>query len=221
MSKATALRRAKEKAYGETFRCPGGALALDFCNSGQGFRSPRREEWLSTFDDLLDWLEAAGELAERQVTRFRDAAATSPEAAASVLARAIGLREALFRIFDAWTAGREPQEADLAQLGSEHARTRPYARLTWKGGAYVWTLDASASALDALLHPIVESALHLLTSGKLSRLKQCGNATCFWLFLDETKNRSRRWCEMASCGNLLKVRRHREKARGAGGREAA
>ena len=65
------------------------------------------------------------------------------------------------------------------------------------------------------MQPLVESAVSLLTSAKLERLRRCGNSTCYWLFIDETKNHSRRWCEMASCGNVLKVRRHREKARSA------
>jgi predicted RNA-binding Zn ribbon-like protein len=52
-----------------------------------------------------------------------------------------------------------------------------------------------------------------MTSERMKRLRRCGNSTCYWLFLDETKNCSRRWCEMASCGNLMKVRRHRERHR--------
>src|SRR3979490_145860 len=65
------------------------------------------------------------------------------------------------------------------------------------------------------MQPLVESAVSLLTSAKLERLRRCGNSTCYWLFIDETRNHSRRWCEMASCGNVVKVRRHREKARSA------
>ena len=62
-----------------------------------------------------------------------------------------------------------------------------------------------------MLQPILQSAADLLTSEALARLRRCGNPTCSWLFIDETRNRSRRWCEMASCGNVLKVRRHRER----------
>ncbi|TMH85003.1 MAG: hypothetical protein E6H45_10130, partial [Betaproteobacteria bacterium] len=76
-------------------------------------------------------------------------------------------------------------------------------------------VSLSAAALDAAMQPLVESAVGLLTSAKLERLRRCGNSTCYWLFIDETKNHSRRWCEMASCGNVVKVRRHREKARSA------
>lgn len=215
MRASTPFQRARGKLYAETFRCRGGALCLDFCNSGQGFRSPRAAEWIVAFDDLVDWLEAAGAIAQRQAARFRQAAAKSPEAAAEVRARAIRVREALFRVLVAKTRGQTAGREDLACIEAEDARAKPFARLSWNGEAYAWSLDPSASVLDAALQPIVESAVHLLASGKLSRLRRCGNATCFWLFLDETKNRSRRWCEMASCGNVVKVRRHREKLRSA------
>lgn len=215
MRASTPFQRARGKRYAETFRCRGGALCLDFCNSGQGFRSPRVEEWIVNFDDLVDWLEAAGAMTQGQAVRFRQAAAKSPEAAAEVRARAIRFREALFRVLEAKTKDQTAGRGDLACIETEDARAKTFARLSWNGEAYSWSLDPSASVLDAALQPIVESAMHLLASEKLSRLRRCGNATCFWMFLDETKNGSRRWCEMASCGNLLKVRRHREKLRGA------
>lgn len=211
----TPFQRAKGKPYAETFRCPGGALCLDFCNSGQGYRSPRAAEWIVTFDDLVAWLEAAGAIAQKQAARFRDAAVKSPAAAAEVQARAIRLREALYRVLEAKTKDQAARHEDLASIEAEDARVKPFTRLTWNGETYSWSLDPSTSILDAAMQPIVESAVRLLASDKLSRLGRCGNETCFWLFLDETRNRSRRWCEMASCGNLLKVRRHREKLRGA------
>lgn len=213
MRASTPFRQAKGKRYSETFRCPGGALCLDFCNSGQDFRSPRGIEWIVGFDDLLDWLEVAKAMTSAQAARIRHAAAESSAAGSDVWARAIRIREALFRVLDARAAGRTARREDLALIEAEHLRAMSFARLSWNGEAFAWSLDSSASAPDAALQPIVESALRLLTSGSLARLRRCGNSTCFWLFLDETRNRSRRWCEMASCGNLLKVRRHREKAR--------
>ncbi len=213
MRASTPFQRAKGKRYSETFRCPGGALCLDFCNSGQGFRSPSGMEWIVGFDDLLDWLEATKAMASAQAARIRHAAAESSAAGPDVWARAIRIREALFRVLDARATGRTAPREDLALIEAEYARAMSFARLAWNGEAFAWSLDSSASAPDAALQPIVESAVRLLTSDSLARLRRCGNSTCFWLFLDETRNRSRRWCEMASCGNLLKVRRHREKAR--------
>src|ERR1700694_3918961 len=87
-----AYARTKGKRYAETFRCPGGALCLDFCNSGQGARA-RREEWITGFADLIDWLEAAGAVSKAQAAKLRAAAARSPQTAQQFWARAIALRE--------------------------------------------------------------------------------------------------------------------------------
>src|SRR5436190_10903764 len=215
MTGSTAFQRGKGKPYAETFRCPGGALCLDFCNSGQNARGPSGAEWITGFPDLVDWLEAAEAITRDQAAWLRRAAAASPRAAAQVWGRAIKFREALFRVLNAKAQGDAVAREDLSIIEAEHARAVSFARLAWTGEGYTWSLDPSAAALDAAMQPLVESAVGLLTSAKLERLRRCGKSTCYWLFIDETKNHSRRWCEMASCGNVLKVRRHREKARSA------
>jgi predicted RNA-binding Zn ribbon-like protein len=204
-----AYARTKGKRYAETFRCPGGALCLDFCNSGQGIRGSREEEWIPTFADLVDWLEAAEALTESQALGLRAGGAEAPQAAQQLFKRAIAFREALARVLLARTEGRAAAGEDLRIIDAQYARTAPFARLAATPEGFAWSLDAADSTLDAALRPIVESAVGLLTSSKLARLRRCGSPTCYWLFLDETKNCSRRWCEMASCGNLMKVRRHR------------
>jgi predicted RNA-binding Zn ribbon-like protein len=211
---STAFQRSKGKLYAETFRCPGGALCLDFCNSGGGARraSP---EWIPGFSDLIDWLEAAEAVTAGQAARLRRAGAASPRAATQVWGRATKFREALFRVLNAKAEGGNVAREDLSTIEAEHARAVSFARLSWTGEGYAWSLDPSSSALDAAMQPLVESAVSLLTSAKLERLRRCGNSTCYWLFIDDTRNHSRRWCEMASCGNVAKVRRHREKARSA------
>ena len=203
-----AYARTKGKRYAETFRCPGGILCLDFCNSGQGIRGSQ-EEWIPTYADLVDWLEAAGALTESQALRLRTGGAEAPQAAQQLFERAIAFREALARVLLARTEGRAAAREDLRIIDAEYAHTARFARLSSTAEGFAWSLDAANSALDAALRPIVESAVGLLTSSKLARLRRCGSPTCYWLFLDETKNCSRRWCEMASCGNLMKVRRHR------------
>jgi len=204
-----AYARTKGKRYAETFRCPGGALCLDFCNSGQGIKGSRQEEWIPTYADLVDWLEAAGALTESQALRLSTGGAEAPQAAKQQFERAIAFREALARVLLARTESRAAASEDLRLIDAEYARTARFASLSSTAEGFAWSLDTAASALDAALRPIVESAVGLLTSSKLARLRRCGSPTCYWLFLDETKNCSRRWCEMASCGNLMKVRRHR------------
>jgi predicted RNA-binding Zn ribbon-like protein len=215
MAGSTAFQRSKGKPYAETFRCPGGALCLDFCNSGGGTRGVSGSEWIAGFSELVDWLEAAAAVTGSQAARLRQAGAASPRAAAQVWGRAIKFREALFRVLNAKAEGGKVAREDLSDIEAEHARAVSFARLSWDGETYRWSLDPSAAALDAAMQPLVESAVSLLTSAKLERLRRCGNSTCYWLFIDETRNHSRRWCEMASCGNVVKVRRHRERARSA------
>ena len=197
----------------ETLRCPGGALCLDFCNTGQGLKNSRGEEWVPTFTDLLDWLRTSKAIDASQAERLHGIGNRSPEAATEVWRRAMELREALARVLLARTEGRRHEASDLKIIDAEYARTAPFARLEATGDGFAWAVDAEG--LEAALRPIVESAVALLTSPKLARLRRCGNSTCYWLFLDETKNCSRRWCEMASCGNVMKVRRHRARQRAA------
>ena len=93
MSAKTAYERTRGKPYAETFRCPGGAPCLDFCNSGQGIRGSRGEEWITSFADLIDWLEAAEAIGAKQASRLRAAGASSPQAAKTLWARAIELAQ--------------------------------------------------------------------------------------------------------------------------------
>lgn len=210
---ASAYERTRGKPYAETFRCPGGELCLDFCNSGQGARGSRGEEWITDYGELVTWLLAAGALSTKQAKALRTVAERAPDAAQRLWSRALRLREALARVLIAKAQGRSPFTDDLQLIETEHARTARFARLALTEDVFRWTLDDDAEELDVALRPLVESAVSLMTSPRMARLRRCGNASCYWLFIDETKNASRRWCEMASCGNLMKVRRHRTRAR--------
>src|SRR5258708_22193377 len=180
---STAYQRTKGKLYAETFRCPGGALCLDFCNSGGGARRVSGSEWITSFSDLIDWLEAAEAVTAGQAARLRRAGAASPRAAARVWGRAIKFREALFRVLNAKAQGGAVAREDLSNIEAEHARSVSFARLSRTGEAYAWSLDPSASALEAAMQPLVESAVSLLTSAKDAplgpgRKANCSQAVC-------------------------------------------
>ena len=108
---------------------------------------------------------------------------------------------------------RAPSTDDLQLIEREYTRSARYARLAPAEDGFRWAVDGDGEELELALRPLVESAVALMTSPRMARLRRCGNATCYWLFIDETKNVSRRWCEMASCGNLMKVHRHRARER--------
>jgi predicted RNA-binding Zn ribbon-like protein len=80
-------------------------------------------------------------------------------------------------------------------------------RVTQKDEGFDWFCCPGVNGLESILHPIVKSAADLLVSTQLQRLRVCADPECGWLFLDCSRNHSRRWCSMESCGNRAKARR--------------
>jgi predicted RNA-binding Zn ribbon-like protein len=197
----------------DTFSLIAGSLCLDFVNTVGGLRGGQAREYLPTYADLVRWSQQAGLLPGDAADRLLEAADRGDEAQA-VYARAVALREALYRLFVQLLDGTEPAPADLTTLNAELARALAHLALRFapeEGFAWQWV--GAEGALDRMLWPVARSAVDLLLSPTVRALHQCAGATCGWLFLDTTKNRSRRWCDMASCGNRTKVRRHRARKR--------
>src|SRR2546426_11960277 len=124
---STAYQRTKGKLYAETFRCPGGALCLDFCNSGGGARRVSGSEWIAGFSDLIDWLEAADTLTGGQAARLRRAGAASPRAAAQGWRRGVKFRGALFRVLNAKAQDGAGAREGLSNIETGHARPGCFA----------------------------------------------------------------------------------------------
>lgn len=192
----------------------GGRPSLDFANTADWHASDHPVESLTSYSELVAWSQGAGILTEDQMQRLLEGAARRPFDADAVLERAIALREAIYSIFSANSHGHPPQTADLAVFNGELARALSQSRiaLATEGFAWVWTID-DGDALDQMLLPIVHDAADLLTSKELGRVGQCADDRCGWLFLDTSRNRSRRWCSMEDCGNRAKARRHYQRGR--------
>ncbi|MBX9588881.1 MAG: CGNR zinc finger domain-containing protein [Hyphomonadaceae bacterium] len=188
-------------------------LCLSYANtlSWRGTRAPA--ESLRDFAGLLGWLERAAGMdaaAMREVARWSD---RQPRRAARVFAEAIGLREALYRVLSRLAAGT-PRRRDLAMLQQALADAPVRRHLVEMRSAYAWRIDTSRPSVPHLLAPVLWSAGDLLAAGDRRRLRQCANDACRWLFIDASRNATRRWCDMASCGNRAKARRHYLKAKG-------
>jgi len=174
-----------------------GRLSLDFCNSLSPTRRATLRDRIAHPDDFLAWARRAGaKLTERP----------APKA----LARLHRLRAALTAIFHAVAQDRTPPAGDLAVLNEELAEARAAERLAPAHGGYE-VEDAAPDLIDRFRHAIARDAAALLT-GDLRRIKRCPAHDCLWLFHDESKNLSRRWCAMDDCGTLAKVRRYRGRA---------
>ena len=189
------------------FELSGGALCLDFANTW-GDRERPEEDKLRDYPDLLAFARQTGMLTAAEAARLAGRAGREPREAAAALARAVELRETLYRIFSSAAIGRGPEAADLERLNAALPEALSHLRLEPRGTELIWTWAASDDPLEAPLWPVVRSAAELLTSEERRRVRECGGGACTWLFLDHSRNRSRRWCSMETCGNRAKARCH-------------
>jgi predicted RNA-binding Zn ribbon-like protein len=191
----------------------GGHLALDFANTVGGLRidppSPA-DELLDSYEDLVVWCVRLGVIDEPDGQALIRAAAADEKAARRTLRRAKTLRELVYAIFRAIADGGEPPAELLDELRDAERGALGTAQLAPGDGAMRWTWPPPRELADPLL-PITHAAVELLTSGPLDHLKVCGN--CRWLFLDQSRNHSRRWCSMDECGTQMKQRRFVERRR--------
>ncbi len=195
------------------FEFIGGQMCLDFVNTLGGLRGGVTQEYLCDYEDLVVWSRQQGSLTEDHAAKLRLVAALHPGEAGAVLENARMLREALYRIFAAVATDRVPAEADLAILNAELGKATCGGHIVAVVDGFAWAWSSDRSALGQMLAPIVRSAAELLTSPQRRLVRECASATCSWLFVDHTKNHRRRWCSMTGCGNVAKVRRHRQQQR--------
>jgi predicted RNA-binding Zn ribbon-like protein len=208
----------------EPFDLDAGELSLAFANTLEGrSANPPARDRLNAYPDLLAFSRQAGALDDALAAQLSATATRQPAAAAAALERAVAVREALYRLYSAIAADETPAAADLDVLNGAHAAASAHGRVVLHGEHFDWTWDSAADELDRPLWPIVGAAVDLLLEGDLSRVRQCAAHDCAWLFLDTSRNHSRRWCSMSSCGNRAKVGSFRERrksdGKGTGNRE--
>ena len=192
-----------------TFELSGGDLCLDFVNTW-GDRGRSDTDGLQTYAQLLAFARQTGLL---DLQAEEDLAAQAEASAASAAIQAArNLREALYGIFSARAHDRSVPGQALECLNEALQEALPNLCLGLQGKALVWQWQGGR-ALTSPLWPIARAAADLLTGESAAPVRECGGASCTWLFLDHSRGRSRRWCSMASCGNRAKARRHYHRGR--------
>jgi predicted RNA-binding Zn ribbon-like protein len=187
---------------------------LEFANTLLWHASEHPEETLHSYADLVTWAQRARLVSNHAAQKLLDGAADRPAEASRVLKRATALRETIYRIFASLSHERSPAEADLAALNKTLTRMSNGAHIVKTAKGFAWNWDVDEDALDSLIWPIVLSAAEVLISDERERVGQCADDRgCGWLFLDNSKNRSRRWCDINDCGNRAKQRRHYQRTR--------
>ena len=198
------------------FEFNAGRLCLDFTNTVRARPLSEKVDLITSYADLLSWARQATILTPGEAASLAEAAGPRPRAAADALAQAVSLREALYGLFSARAAGLPAPASDLHTVNRAIGKAMTRAGLSPSaGGGFEWGWPGAPLGLDRVAWWVARSAAELLTSKELTSVRECAGYDCGRLFMDGTKNRSRRWCDMASCGNRAKGRRHYERRKAA------
>ncbi len=186
---------------------PADQLCLDFANTlfWRGATPP--QETLRAPDDLLAWLSGAGQPGAEDARAHWNA---TPGAAETAHRTALDLRETIYRVL----AGTDPAPDDVAALNRALAAAPERRHLERTADGWAWRIPTWSPTLRYLLAPVLWSAADLLVGPRRGRVRTCANPQCRWLFLDDSKAGTRRWCSMSSCGNRAKAHRHYARKRG-------
>jgi predicted RNA-binding Zn ribbon-like protein len=183
-------------------------LALSFVNTRYWRGSPQPTEELATPAQWLDWCIRSTDLPREAVAPITDRWGQDPAAAEAAFDEAIALRETIHRAFTAIAEEAEPAADDLGALNVALARAPARTRLESGEGRHGWSLGALAPGATSLLAPVLWSAGDILAGPARKRLRCCSNEQCRWVFVDDSRGGTRRWCSMSACGNRAKARRH-------------
>jgi len=210
----------KEATPAVRFGWIGGALCLDFVNTvgNHRYRSLDPADKLNGFEDLVRWCAEAGILQPADQRDIPKRGALGPGAAARLFKVAVEFRESLYRIFVAVSLKKPPEESDMKILNQVLAQAPMVLEVQRQNHSFSCVRSSSMLDEAKLLGPIAWSASELLTSEQLPSVRECASEGCGWLFLDLSKNHSRRWCAMDDCGGREKARRYYQRKKTTGSR---
>jgi predicted RNA-binding Zn ribbon-like protein len=210
-------------------------LCVDFANT-LAPRGGAAVDSLHNLRDILDWCSSnagitagmaakAGASAEEKpganakirakISTFADLRAAleewvraHPGADQALFSETIAIRESIYRILHALAGASDPPPVDLAAFNRALAASPQRKSIERTKNGFGWRVETASPTVATLLAPVLWSAGALLTGPQLAQIRECANDECLWLFVDDSRNGSRRWCSMQSCGNRAKARRH-------------
>ena len=184
----------------------------DLVNTIDWTRDGVVSERLTDYQRLTRWAEGAGVLSRAQARSLREVASSRPDAAAEALEVARRLRQVLQRVLASVARGKRDERAwkefgVYVEDALRHLLVAPRPAGRQDRRAATWTWRDADERLDWFLWPVVRSTAELLTSDEAHRIRVCDGDDCGWVFVDRSRNRLRRWCEMQTCGTVAKSRR--------------
>lgn len=175
-------------------RLDGNHICLDFINTIYDRRAKKLRDLILSQEDWVAWLKRVDFMVGEKGQADFD------------LKKIIELRELLYKIFNALILKQEPSKRDMHKFEKWVLKLYKSIQFSFENGTIVEHLQINQSDLNSYLLPIVKAAKELMLSKQINRIKDCGH--CGWLYLDTSKNNSRRWCSMNTCGSQIKAQRY-------------
>jgi predicted RNA-binding Zn ribbon-like protein len=182
--------------------------AFDFLNTlelDDGAPETGLVDRLTSLETAARWLTDHEVISDpRWVTRL----GRTPSARAATLDRLVSTRTALRDVAHAVAHGDAPADAALAEVNRALAARETVQLVAARDGVRLGH-SHHGDMVDDVLARIAEPIARQIGEGREDRFRICANDTCQWIFFDESRPGNRRWCDMATCGNQAKARRHR------------
>jgi len=186
-------------------------VCIDFVNTLSWRGREVSAEALINYSDLIKWSRQVGIITPQDADKLFKKADRHPADGKRVLRGAVDLRETIYRIFAAIIENQKPAKEDLAAFNNYLSKTMVHSQIINTKKGFHWDSSGDKSKMNWVLNPIIRSAADFLVSDGLKKLKFCSDPMCRWLFLDISRNQSRRWCDMKDCGNRAKAKRFYQK----------
>lgn len=194
------------------FELIGGDAALDLVNTlDWRFREAGAEELIASYDDLIEFNVQSGLMTSSEGRRL--VRSTGANKAAQVVAHTRELRETAACVLYAAVDNEDPPAEAIGELERCFKEAEAHRKLRWSENHLRWEFPAAPATPELPFWILALKMVQLITSRKMEMLRECGNAECRWLFLDTSKNHTRRWCDMKVCGNRMKARRFKAQHR--------
>jgi predicted RNA-binding Zn ribbon-like protein len=190
----------------------GGHVVLDLVNTVTG-RDSQPTDWLETYERVLEWAALTDTFDARSLNTLAGMRTADRRAAARALTRLRDLREAVYGVLVAAIRDEPAPEQALSRLEEHWKNAVASAHLMFSEGCAELQLDIVSSGLEYPRHLLALFSFDLLQTLPLERTRGCASPRCTWIFIDRSRGGQRRWCDMATCGNRAKSRRHYERTR--------
>ncbi|HET6726102.1 MAG TPA: ABATE domain-containing protein [Gammaproteobacteria bacterium] len=192
-------------AWLDAIEIVGGHPAVDFVNTVHARLVPTTHDYLETPGHVVGWFFRQGLVDAEAARRLVRLPAGQGQ---RLLSEARIFRKTLDDLLQDHLDGNTDSAA-LARFNHALKRLNGWRELSSAQDDFAWTYRIDPAHPESLLAPLAFGAADLLVSPELERLKMCPLEGCGWLFLDYSRNGSRHWCSMKTCGNVAKLRRYR------------